>query len=163
MARKSYLFCVSDETIAIIDRYKGVMDARHRGRVIDAMVAVFAAGTSAPADLTAFELGERYERYIMLVEAILGIPDPQSKYSLDRVGPQLQALLAAFAAEYPRLYAILSARFALDGGLPMTLEEVGAHYGLTRERIRQLEGSALRKLRHPRRSNAIMNIFHLDF
>jgi RNA polymerase primary sigma factor len=47
----------------------------------------------------------------------------------------------------PREQRILKARFALDGGDPKTLEEIGQGFGLTRERIRQLEAAALKKLR----------------
>jgi len=49
----------------------------------------------------------------------------------------------------PREARILRMRFGLDGSHPYTLEEVGAKFGLTRERIRQIEGKALRRLRHP--------------
>jgi RNA polymerase sigma factor (sigma-70 family) len=44
---------------------------------------------------------------------------------------------------------ILTLRFGLDRGLPRTLEEVGDHFHLTRERIRQIEARAMSKLRHP--------------
>ena len=44
---------------------------------------------------------------------------------------------------------ILQLRFGLDRGLPRTLDEVGAHFHLTRERIRQIEARAISKLRHP--------------
>ncbi|MCB1269086.1 MAG: RNA polymerase subunit sigma-70, partial [Microthrixaceae bacterium] len=44
---------------------------------------------------------------------------------------------------------ILSLRFGLDRGEPRTLEEVGEHFDLTRERIRQIEARAMSKLRHP--------------
>jgi len=47
----------------------------------------------------------------------------------------------------PREQIILNQRFALEGGDPRTLEEIGVDFGLTRERIRQLEAAALRKLR----------------
>jgi RNA polymerase primary sigma factor len=47
----------------------------------------------------------------------------------------------------PREQKILKERFALEGGEPRTLEEIGVDFGLTRERIRQLEAAALRKLR----------------
>ena len=46
-------------------------------------------------------------------------------------------------------------RFGLDGKDPRTLEVIGKEYGVTRERIRQIEAKALRKLRHPSRSRAL--------
>jgi RNA polymerase primary sigma factor len=52
----------------------------------------------------------------------------------------------------PREARILRLRFGLLNGRSHTLEEVGEKFGLTRERIRQIEGRALRRLRHPRRS-----------
>ncbi|MFA5874142.1 MAG: sigma-70 family RNA polymerase sigma factor [Anaerolineales bacterium] len=55
----------------------------------------------------------------------------------------------------PREARILRLRFGLDSGVPYTLEEVGEKFGLTRERIRQIEGKALRRLRHPRRARQL--------
>ncbi len=55
----------------------------------------------------------------------------------------------------PREARILRLRFGLDNGRTYTLEEVGQKFGLTRERIRQIEGKALRRLRHPRRSRQL--------
>ena len=46
-------------------------------------------------------------------------------------------------------------RFGLKDGKPRTLEEVGQHFNVTRERIRQIEAKALRKLRHPTRSDRL--------
>jgi RNA polymerase primary sigma factor len=46
-------------------------------------------------------------------------------------------------------------RFGLDGSAVHTLEEVGRMFGVTRERIRQIEASALQQLRHPSRSRAL--------
>jgi RNA polymerase primary sigma factor len=51
----------------------------------------------------------------------------------------------------PRERDVLKMRFGLDDGYPHTLEEVGRHFQVTRERIRQIEAKALKKLRHPNR------------
>lgn len=50
---------------------------------------------------------------------------------------------------------VLRLRFGLDDGRPRTLEEVGREFNVTRERIRQIEAKALRKLRHPSRSKKL--------
>jgi RNA polymerase primary sigma factor len=60
----------------------------------------------------------------------------------------------------PREAQVLRMRFGLDGGREHTLEEVGEHFAVTRERIRQIETAALRKLRHPSRSRK-MRVFLL--
>ena len=58
----------------------------------------------------------------------------------------------------PREQKILRERFALSGGEPRTLEEIGVDFGLTRERIRQLEAAALRKLRERLESRERLNV-----
>ena len=55
----------------------------------------------------------------------------------------------------PREAKVLSLRFGLEDGHPRTLEEVGKEFNVTRERIRQIEAKALRKLRHPSRSKKL--------
>ena len=55
----------------------------------------------------------------------------------------------------PREERVLKMRFGLEDGTERTLEEVGQAFGVTRERIRQIEAKALRKLRHPSRSRRL--------
>ena len=55
----------------------------------------------------------------------------------------------------PREERVLRLRFGIDDGRTRTLEEVGKEFNFTRERIRQIEARALRKLRHPSRSKRL--------
>jgi len=55
----------------------------------------------------------------------------------------------------PREKKVLIMRFGLDDGKPKTLEEVGKEFKVTRERIRQIEAKAIRKLKHPTRARKL--------
>ncbi|MCD7955573.1 MAG: RNA polymerase sigma factor RpoD [Lachnospiraceae bacterium] len=66
-----------------------------------------------------------------------------------------EQLLDALSTLTPREQRVLSLRFGLEDGQPRTLEEVGREFNVTRERIRQIEAKALRKLRHPSRSRKL--------
>ncbi len=61
----------------------------------------------------------------------------------------------------PREAKVLRLRFGLEDGRSRTLEEVGKEFNVTRERIRQIEAKALRKLRHPSRSRKLKD--YLDY
>ncbi|NMB56761.1 RNA polymerase sigma factor RpoD [Candidatus Beckwithbacteria bacterium] len=66
-------------------------------------------------------------------------------------------LMEVLAALSDREAKVLKMRFGLDGRRPMTLEEVGSEFGVTRERIRQIEAKALRKLKHPSRRKKLQD------
>jgi RNA polymerase primary sigma factor len=76
---------------------------------------------------------------------------PQSAYQ-KMLAEKIEEVLSTLN---PREARILRLRFGLGGNRIHTLEEVGQKFGLTRERIRQIEGKALRRLRHPRRSRQL--------
>lgn len=76
---------------------------------------------------------------------------PQSVYQ-KMLAEEIEEVLSTLS---PREARILRLRFGLGGNRSHTLEEVGQKFGLTRERIRQIEGKALRRLRHPRRSRQL--------
>jgi RNA polymerase primary sigma factor len=59
----------------------------------------------------------------------------------------------------PREERIIKMRFGLEDGTERTLEEVGQAFGVTRERIRQIEAKAIRKLRHPSRTRQLRAFF----
>ena len=77
-------------------------------------------------------------------------PSDAASYSLLR--EQLCCVLHTLT---PREEQVLKLRFGLEDGRPRTLEEVGKQFNITRERIRQIEAKALRKLRHPSRSKPL--------
>ena len=66
-----------------------------------------------------------------------------------------EQLLNALKTLTPREEMVLKLRFGLEDGRQRTLEEVGREFKVTRERIRQIEAKALRKLRHPSRSRKL--------
>lgn len=78
--------------------------------------------------------------------------NPESAYIKESNGDVVNAVLDTLS---DREANILRLRFGISGKKAMTLEEVGKKYGLTRERIRQIEAKALRKLRHPSRANIL--------
>ena len=77
-------------------------------------------------------------------------PSDSASYSLLR--EQLCNILHTLT---PREEQVIKLRFGLEDGRPRTLEEVGKKFEITRERIRQIEAKALRKLRHPSRSKTL--------
>ncbi len=85
------------------------------------------------------------------------IPDEDALAPQDAASQLLlkEALNSVLETLTPREAKVLTLRFGLEDGHPKTLEEVGAEFNVTRERIRQIEAKALRKLRHPQRSKKL--------
>ncbi len=85
------------------------------------------------------------------------IPDEDALAPADAASQLLlkEALNSVLKTLTPREAKVLTLRFGLEDGHPKTLEEVGAEFNVTRERIRQIEAKALRKLRHPQRSKKL--------
>jgi len=79
-------------------------------------------------------------------------PPPAEAASFTLMKEQLMGVLDTLT---PREKKVLSLRFGLEDGRQRTLEEVGQEFNVTRERIRQIEAKALRKLRHPSRSKKL--------
>lgn len=85
------------------------------------------------------------------------IPDDEALAPADAASMSLlkEQLAEVLKTLTPREEKVLSLRFGLEDGNPKTLEEVGKEFNVTRERIRQIEAKALRKLRHPSRSKKL--------
>lgn len=79
-------------------------------------------------------------------------PAPADAASFTLLREQLEDVLKTLTIREKK---VLELRFGLEDGRTRTLEEVGQHFGVTRERIRQIEAKALRKLRHPSRSKKL--------
>ena len=84
-------------------------------------------------------------------------PSPVQEAELNILKEQIQDVLSELNE---RERKVISLRFGIDDGYPRTLEEVGNIFDVTRERIRQIEAKALRKLRHPRRSRKLRDFVH---
>ena len=87
-----------------------------------------------------------------------GAPAPADAASHTMLREQLSDVLSTLT---PREEKVLRLRFGLEDGRSRTLEEVGKEFNVTRERIRQIEAKALRKLRHPSRSRKLKD--YLDY
>ncbi|MCR5481563.1 MAG: RNA polymerase sigma factor RpoD [Clostridia bacterium] len=80
------------------------------------------------------------------------VPEPSEAAAISMLKEQIAEVLSTLT---PREQEVLKLRFGLEDGRARTLEEVGKKFEVTRERIRQIEAKALRKLKHPSRSRII--------
>ncbi len=89
------------------------------------------------------------------------VPDDNAKNPSDLVTQNIlkEELLAVIETLTPREQKVIRLRYGLDDSHPRTLEEVGREFNVTRERIRQIEAKALRKLRNPNRSKKLKDFY----
>ncbi len=80
------------------------------------------------------------------------IENPEQDVSKTLLREDLEGVLATLS---PRERDVLRLRYGIDDGRMKTLEEIGQIFDVTRERIRQIEAKALRKLRHPNRNGVL--------
>ena len=80
------------------------------------------------------------------------VENPANQTAYKMLQNQLHEVLSSLPE---REQEVLKMRFGLDDGYSLTLEEVGLYFNVTRERIRQIEAKALRRLRHPRRASGL--------
>ena len=86
-----------------------------------------------------------------------GASEPSEAASFTLLKEQLMDVLSTLT---PREEKVLKLRFGIEDGRTRTLEEVGKECNVTRERIRQIEAKALRKLRHPSRSKKLKDFLN---
>ena len=86
-----------------------------------------------------------------------GASEPSEAASFTFLREQLMSVLSTLT---PREEKVLRLRFGIEDGRTRTLEEVGKEFNVTRERIRQIEAKALRKLRHPSRSKKLKDFLN---
>ena len=97
-------------------------------------------------------IGEEDENPLGAFVMDIDSPSPVEEAELNILKEQIQDILAELN---DRERDVISLRFGITDGYPRTLEEVGKIFNVTRERIRQIEAKALKKLRHPRRSRKL--------
>ena len=85
------------------------------------------------------------------------VKEPAESASFNMLREQLNEVMQTLS---PRECKVLRLRFGLEDGRPHTLEEVGKEFDVTRERVRQIEAKALRKLRHPSRSRMLKDFLN---
>jgi RNA polymerase sigma factor (sigma-70 family) len=129
--------------------YRGDLD-RATARVLHARRAV-----RQPVSLAA-PIGDEQEGQLGDLIEDLDAASPSDEVTLTLLREQVRSVLSSLSSRESR---IISLRFGLDDGRQRTLEEVGQEFGVTRERIRQIEAKALQKLRHPSRSKRLKAYF----
>ena len=104
-------------------------------------------------------MGEEQDANLAELVPDLGAVAPDEEAARRLLG---DTILLALEELDDREKDVVRMRFGLDGGQPRTLEEVGRHFGVTRERVRQIEARTMAKLRHPHRSQKLRDYLDED-
>ena len=104
-------------------------------------------------------MGEEQDANLAELVPDLGAVGPEEEVARRLLGDDI---LVALEELNDREKHVVRMRFGLDGGQPRTLEEVGRHFGVTRERVRQIEARTMAKLRHPHRSQKLRDYLDED-
>ncbi len=168
-------------TRALADQARTIRIPVHMGEIINKLARVSrrlleVLGREPTDEEIAEEMGltlERVREVIKFAQAPISLETPLGHEEDSQLGDFVEdkeatspsdaasitmrhfAVEAALDTLIPRERRVLQLRFGLIDGYERTLEEVGKRFGVTRERIRQIEGKALRKLRHPSRSQKL--------
>ena len=139
------------ETIHKVSRYQRQL-LQELGHEATAEEVAEKIGMSADKVREIMKIGEEEDSHLGDFIPDDDSPAPQEAASFAMLREQLSEVLHTLT---PREEHVLKLRYGLDDGRPRTLEEVGKEFNITRERIRQIEAKALRKLRHPSRSKRL--------
>lgn len=131
--------------------------ADHLGWRIQTVMFVLQALEAGPVSLDASPDDESHSLGEQLASPPESRPDTAAVQSEER--GKINGLVTSLGE---KLAFIVRERFGLVSGIPRTLEDIGAQMGVTRERIRQLEAKALKKLRHPSRTKVFADLLGLE-
>jgi len=125
----------------------------------EAVIAIVSKELDIPVEIIR-EIRRIPRRPVPFEEIAMDCLDVESPQFRDYLALQRTAVIEDFLTGMPERTAdIIVRRFGLRGGDEMTLEELGSIYGVTRERIRQIEAKCMKKMRHPANFGLLRNLF----
>ena len=146
-----------------IERYRKEKDQVHGGEVSNNEIARaldIEEGSvndiiNASREYISFDapiMFDKKERFLSEILKDISFQEPEEKLVDDALK---DAILMALKTLTEKEQTVIKYRYGLDGNEPMSLKEIGKRFNLTKERIRQIEKKAIRRLRHPSRSDAL--------
>ena len=120
-------------------------------------VADFLGMMQAEKSVEKFEVARNLKEVRGQVNRLVNCETANLQKAVDAAGRQLlrRELFSVLKSLTPREERVIALRFGLEDGRARTLEELGKEFNVTRERVRQIEAKALRKLRHPSRAKRL--------